>query len=88
MTQVLLRPSDTSVNDDQDEQENENKEHTANESDEPCLRGELLHAKVITGVGKDDVDDIVGVHAEHEGSREGSMTQLCKCCSSYHIDLM
>ena len=78
VTEALLRPLDPPVDDHQDEEEDEDKHHAADEGDEPCLRGELLHVHVGAGAHVDGGHQAVGVHGEHEGRGEGAVTLACE----------
>ena len=88
MAEVLLWPSDSPVDDDEDEKEDEDEQNAADEGNEPGLSGELLHAETVPVVGEDDVDDVVRIHLEHEGCREWSMALLGECCSSDDVGLV
>ena len=86
--QMLLRTSVSTVDNDQDEHEDQDKEDTANEGNEPGLGGELIQAQVTVGVGQDHVDHVVGVHGELQPGGEGTMADIGKCCCSDHIGLI
>ena len=88
MTQALPGPLDASVDDDQDKQEDQHKQHAADEGDEPCLGGELLHVQVSAGAHVDGGHDGVGVHREHQGRGEGAVTLPSEGGGPDHVGLM
>ena len=88
VTEVLLRTSYPPVDDDQDEEEDQHEENAADESDEPGLSGELLHAESLPGVGQDHVDDVLRVHLEHQGGGERTVAQLGEGCCPDDVGLV
>ena len=88
VTETLLRSPHSSVDDDEDKQEDEDKEHAANEGNEPCLGGELLHVHVSARAHVDGGHQAVGVHGEHQGSREGAVTLASEGSSPDDIGLV
>ena len=88
MTEALLRPPDPPVDDHQDEEQHKHKHYAADEGDEPCLGGELLHVHVGARAHVDGGHQSVGVHGEHQGRGEWAVTLASEGGSPDDIDLV